>query len=122
MFLATDTLASTLKNALDFKWCHGDKETFRPVGLDAELRPNAPIFEKGALRVCMDRGETFTHIMPFFLSQWKNTHTPEDIMEIAVNEGFHTVISQFRKNQLSRRVPRIYCQGQAFYATNSFSI
>eukprot|EP00438_Fugacium_kawagutii_P004494 Skav200093 [mRNA] locus=scaffold694:297808:298560:- [translate_table: standard] len=85
----------SLKRTSKFKFCYGNKESFR-VG---------PGLSWSGFQDCMDRNELLTHITPtdLFLSKSK-LRTPEEVFRAAYQAGFRTVVTNFRQNQLARDI------------------
>lgn len=101
---ATDYFAKSLVKTAGWKFCNGDKESFKPALANGKALPR---LNPTNLRNCLVRGERLAHIKPEHIKHGDLEHTPDGFFQAAADAGWTVVVALHRENSFSRQLSGI---------------
>lgn len=101
---ATDYFAKSLIKTAGWKFCNGDKESFKPALVKGKTLPR---LNPTNLRNCLVRGERLAHIKPEHIKHGDLEPTPDGFFQAAADAGWTVVIALHRENSFSHQLSGI---------------
>lgn len=102
---ATDYYAKSVIETANWKFCNGDKESFKPGAAHGR---GLPLLNAKNLRACVERNQPFAHIKPEHLKHGQPDFAdPEVFFQAVFDAGWTVVVALQRENSFARQLSGI---------------